>query len=83
ESFKNAFEHAYWKATSVPPLDPSPSSTTNKVEVLKEFPTVSMVNTNLKELERHLVGFDQEVDINKKTENRAKMTKLSMEWKRL
>ncbi|GKF44782.1 hypothetical protein Tco_0131334, partial [Tanacetum coccineum] len=24
-----------------------------------------------------------EVDINKKTENRAKMTKLSMEWKRL
>ncbi|GKE62530.1 hypothetical protein Tco_1512897 [Tanacetum coccineum] len=25
-------EHAYWKATSVPPLDPSPSSTTNKVE---------------------------------------------------
>ncbi|GJV51051.1 hypothetical protein Tco_1446792 [Tanacetum coccineum] len=31
-------EHAYWKATSVPPLDPSPSSTTNKVEVPKEFP---------------------------------------------
>ncbi|GJU05855.1 hypothetical protein Tco_1122285 [Tanacetum coccineum] len=26
---------------------------------------------------------DQEVDINKKTENQAKMTKLSMEWKRL
>ncbi|GKB66689.1 hypothetical protein Tco_0928101 [Tanacetum coccineum] len=25
----------------------------------------------------------KEVDINKKTENRAKMTKLSMEWKRL
>ncbi|GJZ61434.1 hypothetical protein Tco_0617571 [Tanacetum coccineum] len=33
-------EHAYWKATSVPPLDPSPSSTTNKVEVPKEFPKV-------------------------------------------
>ncbi|GKC31938.1 retrovirus-related pol polyprotein from transposon TNT 1-94 [Tanacetum coccineum] len=28
-------EHAYWKATSVPPLDPSPSSTTNKVELPK------------------------------------------------
>ncbi|GJU36191.1 hypothetical protein Tco_1184545 [Tanacetum coccineum] len=26
---------------------------------------------------------NREVDINKKTENRAKMTKLSMEWKRL
>ncbi|GKC18090.1 hypothetical protein Tco_1014872, partial [Tanacetum coccineum] len=26
---------------------------------------------------------DQEVDIIKKTENQAKMTKLSMEWKRL
>ncbi|GJZ39097.1 hypothetical protein Tco_0585660 [Tanacetum coccineum] len=25
----------------------------------------------------------REVDINKKTENQAKMTKLSMEWKRL
>ncbi|GJS94546.1 hypothetical protein Tco_0801514 [Tanacetum coccineum] len=31
-------EHAYWKATLVPPLDPSSSSTTNKVEVPKEFP---------------------------------------------
>ncbi|GJU42233.1 hypothetical protein Tco_1195190 [Tanacetum coccineum] len=52
-------EHAYWKATSVPPLDPSPSSTTNKVEVPKELPKVSMVNTSLKELKRHLAGFDQ------------------------
>ncbi|GKB40401.1 retrovirus-related pol polyprotein from transposon TNT 1-94, partial [Tanacetum coccineum] len=47
--------------TSVPPLDPSPSSTTNKVEVPKEFPKVSMVNTSLKELKRHLAGFDQVV----------------------
>ncbi|GKE95375.1 hypothetical protein Tco_1580230, partial [Tanacetum coccineum] len=29
------FEHAYWKATSVPPLDPSHSSTTVIVEVPK------------------------------------------------
>ncbi|GJW05486.1 hypothetical protein Tco_1564342 [Tanacetum coccineum] len=54
-------EHAYWKATSVPALDPSPSSTTNKVEVPKELPKVSMVNTSLKELKRHLTGFDQVV----------------------
>ncbi|GKG35783.1 hypothetical protein Tco_0440937, partial [Tanacetum coccineum] len=54
-------EHAYWKVTSVPLLDPSPSSTTNKVEVPKEFPKVSIVNTSLKELKRHLAGFDQVV----------------------
>ncbi|GKD42578.1 hypothetical protein Tco_1267223, partial [Tanacetum coccineum] len=38
-----------------------PSSTTNKVEVPKEFPKVSMVNTSLKELKCHLSGFDQVV----------------------
>ncbi|GJY76339.1 hypothetical protein Tco_0481455 [Tanacetum coccineum] len=32
---------------------------------------------------RKLRGGGGEVDINKKTENQAKMTKLSMEWKRL
>ncbi|GJS29478.1 hypothetical protein Tco_0490098 [Tanacetum coccineum] len=53
-------EHAYWKATSVPPLDPSPSSTTNKVEVPKELPKCrSLVNTSLKSFNRHLVAFDQ------------------------
>ncbi|GJZ52214.1 retrovirus-related pol polyprotein from transposon TNT 1-94 [Tanacetum coccineum] len=57
-----SIEHAYWKATSVPPLDPSPSSTTNKVKVPKELPKVSMVNTSLKELKRHLTGFDQAVE---------------------
>ncbi|GJT35965.1 hypothetical protein Tco_0926384 [Tanacetum coccineum] len=54
-------EHADWKATSVPPLDPSHSSTTNKVEVSKELLKVSMVHTSLKELKRHLTGFDQVV----------------------
>ncbi|GKA49495.1 hypothetical protein Tco_0742568 [Tanacetum coccineum] len=49
-------EHAYWKATSVPPLDPSHSSTTVIVEVPKELPTVSMVNTSLKKLKRHLTN---------------------------
>ncbi|GJV57551.1 retrovirus-related pol polyprotein from transposon TNT 1-94 [Tanacetum coccineum] len=51
-------EHAYWKATSVPTLDPSHSSTTVKVEVPKELPKVSMVNTSFKELKRYLIGFD-------------------------
>ncbi|GJX55007.1 retrovirus-related pol polyprotein from transposon TNT 1-94 [Tanacetum coccineum] len=32
-----------------------------KVEVPKELPKVSMVNTSLKELKRHLAGFDQVV----------------------
>ncbi|GJS65028.1 integrase, catalytic region, zinc finger, CCHC-type containing protein [Tanacetum coccineum] len=54
-------EHAYWKATSVPPLDPSHSSTTVIVEVPKELPKVSMVNTSLKELKRYLTGFDMVV----------------------
>ncbi|GJW49534.1 retrovirus-related pol polyprotein from transposon TNT 1-94 [Tanacetum coccineum] len=54
-------EHAYWKATLVPALDPSHSSTTVKVEVPKELPKVSMVNTSLKELKRYLTGFDQVV----------------------
>ncbi|GJR25339.1 retrovirus-related pol polyprotein from transposon TNT 1-94 [Tanacetum coccineum] len=53
-------EHAYWKATSVPALDLSHSSTTVIVEVPKELPKVSMVNTSLKELKRYLTGFDQE-----------------------
>ncbi|GJW48362.1 retrovirus-related pol polyprotein from transposon TNT 1-94 [Tanacetum coccineum] len=53
-------EHAYWKATSVPPLDPSHSSTTVIVEVPKELPTVSMVNTSLKKLNNAILNdFDQ------------------------
>ncbi|GKA07442.1 hypothetical protein Tco_0686666 [Tanacetum coccineum] len=36
---QDPFEHAYWKATSVPALDPSHSSTTVIVEVPKELPT--------------------------------------------
>ncbi|GJV68415.1 retrovirus-related pol polyprotein from transposon TNT 1-94 [Tanacetum coccineum] len=51
-------EHAYWKATSVPALDPSHSSITVKVEVPKELPKVSMVNTSLKKLKRYLTDFD-------------------------
>ncbi|GKD14479.1 hypothetical protein Tco_1198886, partial [Tanacetum coccineum] len=41
------------------PSDPSPSSTTNKVEVPKELPKVSMVHTSLKKLKHHIAGFDK------------------------
>ncbi|GJZ76824.1 retrovirus-related pol polyprotein from transposon TNT 1-94 [Tanacetum coccineum] len=37
---------------------PSPSCRPTKVEVLKELPKVSMVNTSLKKLKHHLAGFD-------------------------
>ncbi|GJX88709.1 retrovirus-related pol polyprotein from transposon TNT 1-94 [Tanacetum coccineum] len=47
---------------SVPPSDPSPSSTTNKFEVPKELPKVSMVNTSLKRLKHHLAGFDKALE---------------------
>ncbi|GKD71736.1 hypothetical protein Tco_1325826 [Tanacetum coccineum] len=51
-------DHAYWKDMSVPSSDPSPSNTPDKIEVPKELPKVSMVNTSLKQLKRHLADFD-------------------------
>ncbi|GKF21525.1 hypothetical protein Tco_0070163, partial [Tanacetum coccineum] len=38
--------------------DPTPSNRPTKVEVSKELPKVSMVNTSLKKLKHHLAGFD-------------------------
>ncbi|GJR88272.1 hypothetical protein Tco_0212283 [Tanacetum coccineum] len=38
--------------------DPSPSCRLTKVEVPKELPKVSMVNTSLKKLKHHLAAFD-------------------------
>ncbi|GKB77395.1 hypothetical protein Tco_0944290 [Tanacetum coccineum] len=38
--------------------DPTPSCRSTKVEVPKKLPKVSMVNTSLKKLKHHLVGFD-------------------------
>ncbi|GKG05725.1 hypothetical protein Tco_0325811, partial [Tanacetum coccineum] len=38
--------------------DPTPSSRPTNVEVPKELPKVSMVNTSLKKLKHHLDGFD-------------------------
>nr|GEY24584.1 hypothetical protein [Tanacetum cinerariifolium] len=41
--------------------DTSPSCRPTKIEVLKELPKVSMVNTSLKKLKHHLAGFDMVV----------------------
>nr|GEU68840.1 copia protein [Tanacetum cinerariifolium] len=38
--------------------DPSPSKRPTKVEVPKELPKASMVNTSLKKIKHHLVGFN-------------------------
>ncbi|GJR41198.1 hypothetical protein Tco_1216882 [Tanacetum coccineum] len=54
-------EQAFWSQNYVPPSDPSPSSTTNKVEVPKELAKVSMVNTSLKRLKQHLACFNKVV----------------------
>ncbi|GJS70459.1 retrovirus-related pol polyprotein from transposon TNT 1-94 [Tanacetum coccineum] len=45
-------------ANSVNSLEPTLSSRPTKVEVPKELPKVSMVNTSLKKLKYHLAGFD-------------------------
>ncbi|GJX89783.1 hypothetical protein Tco_0343109 [Tanacetum coccineum] len=45
-------------ANSMKSSDPNPSCRPTKVEVSKELPKVSMVNTSLKKLKHHLVGFD-------------------------
>nr|GEW13061.1 putative ribonuclease H-like domain-containing protein [Tanacetum cinerariifolium] len=43
---------------SVNSPEPTPSTRPTKVEVPKELPKVSMVNTSLKKLKHHLVSFD-------------------------
>nr|GEU82176.1 reverse transcriptase domain-containing protein [Tanacetum cinerariifolium] len=51
-------EQAFWSQNSVNSLEPTLYSTPTKVEVPKELPKVSMVNTSLKKLKHHLAGFD-------------------------
>ncbi|GJZ14389.1 hypothetical protein Tco_0549619 [Tanacetum coccineum] len=51
-------EQAFWSQNSMKSSDPNPSCRPTKVEVLKELPKGSMVNTNLKKLKHHLAGFD-------------------------
>ncbi|GJY13406.1 retrovirus-related pol polyprotein from transposon TNT 1-94 [Tanacetum coccineum] len=45
-------------ANSMNSSNPSPTCRPTKVEVPKELPKVSMINTSLKKLKHHLAGFD-------------------------
>ncbi|GJU49703.1 hypothetical protein Tco_1219258 [Tanacetum coccineum] len=51
-------KQAFWSQNSVNSPEPTLSSRPTKVEVPKELPKVSMVNTSLKKLKYHLAGFD-------------------------
>ncbi|GKA16094.1 retrovirus-related pol polyprotein from transposon TNT 1-94 [Tanacetum coccineum] len=51
-------KQAFWSQNSMNSPEPTHSSRPTKVEVPKELPKVSMVNTSLKKLKYHLVGFD-------------------------
>nr|GEZ70465.1 hypothetical protein [Tanacetum cinerariifolium] len=54
-------EQAFWSQYSVQTDEPHLSATTTIVEVLKELPKVSMVNSCLKKLKFHLASFDMVV----------------------
>ncbi|GJY04749.1 hypothetical protein Tco_0370689, partial [Tanacetum coccineum] len=49
---------AFWSHNSVSSLEPDLSDRSTNVEVHKELPKVSMVNTSLKKLKYHLANFD-------------------------
>nr|GFA95922.1 hypothetical protein [Tanacetum cinerariifolium] len=49
---------AFWSQYSVNSEEPNLSSSTTIVEVPKELPKVSMVNSSLKKLKFHLASFD-------------------------
>ncbi|GJW77361.1 retrovirus-related pol polyprotein from transposon TNT 1-94 [Tanacetum coccineum] len=51
-------EQTFWSQNSMISSDPTLSSRPTKVDVTKELPKVNMVNTSLKKLKYHLVGFD-------------------------
>ncbi|GKC39099.1 hypothetical protein Tco_1051483, partial [Tanacetum coccineum] len=65
-------EQAFWSQNSVNSLDPTLSSRPTKVEVPKELPKVSMVNTSLKKLKHHLASFDVVVKARPKLSLRAR-----------
>nr|GEW77161.1 retrovirus-related Pol polyprotein from transposon TNT 1-94 [Tanacetum cinerariifolium] len=51
-------EQAFWSQNSMNSSDPTSSNRPIMIEVPKELPKVSMVNTSLKKLKHHLAGFD-------------------------
>ncbi|GJV08220.1 hypothetical protein Tco_1345876 [Tanacetum coccineum] len=56
--YKLSAEQVFWSQNSINSSDPHSSCRPTKVEVPKELPKVSMVNTSLKKLKHHLAGFD-------------------------
>nr|GFD10368.1 hypothetical protein [Tanacetum cinerariifolium] len=54
-------EQAFWSRYSVQPKEPNISISTTIVEVPKELPKVSMVNSSLKKLKFYLASFDMVV----------------------
>nr|GEX90704.1 hypothetical protein [Tanacetum cinerariifolium] len=54
-------EQAFWSQYSVQTDEPNLSASTTIVEVPKELPKVSMVNSCLKKLKFHLASFDMEL----------------------
>nr|GEX12860.1 hypothetical protein [Tanacetum cinerariifolium] len=54
-------KQAFWSRYSVQYEEPNLSSSTTIVEVPKELPKVSMVNSSLKTLKFHLASFDMEL----------------------
>nr|GEW08934.1 hypothetical protein [Tanacetum cinerariifolium] len=54
-------EQAFWSQYSVQTNEPNLSATTTIVEVPKELPKISMVNSCLKKLKYHLASFDMVV----------------------
>nr|GEU91455.1 hypothetical protein [Tanacetum cinerariifolium] len=55
---KLSVEQVFWSQNSVNSEEPNPSTRPTQVEVPKELPKVSMVNTSLKKLKHHLASFD-------------------------
>nr|GEV20886.1 hypothetical protein [Tanacetum cinerariifolium] len=58
---KLSTKQAFWSWYSVQTEEPNHSSSTTIVEVPKELPKVSMVNSSLKKLKFHLASFDMVV----------------------
>nr|GEW12989.1 ribonuclease H-like domain-containing protein [Tanacetum cinerariifolium] len=54
-------EQAFWSSYSVQPEEPNLFASTTIVEVPKELPKVSLVNSSLKKLKFHLASFDMVV----------------------
>nr|GEX80880.1 hypothetical protein [Tanacetum cinerariifolium] len=55
-------EQAFWSRYSVQPEEPNLSTSTTIVEVPKELPKVSLMNSILKKLKFHLASFDMAVE---------------------